>query len=158
MRALPRPRRPHGGQRPARRTRRALAGPTLVLVLAGLAPGAALAQAKAGWGNVGEQEQGFSWTQPLFGDFWMAWTLATLAFFVLVFAAIALMGILEWRAPGGAPRSGVLGIETTRGDRLFISLLGAAYVFLGWLALFSTPLWGALGLALAWTAFVFWKV
>ena len=153
MRPLPHPRRPHQGQRPARWARRAL--PALAVIL----PDAALAQAKSGWGNVGEQDaQGFSWTQPLFGNFWMAWTPATLAFFVLVLAAIALMGVLEWRAPGGAPRNGVLGIETTRGDRLFISLLGSAYVFLGWLALFSTPLWGALALALAWTAFVFWKV
>jgi predicted small integral membrane protein len=128
------------------------------LVLALLAPAAAAAQ-QAGWENVGKPaEQGFSWTRPLFGGFWMAWTPATLAFFVSVFAAIALMGLLEWRAPGGAPRHGVLGLETTRGDRLFISLLGAAYIFLGWLGLFSTPLWGAAGLAIAWTAFVFWKV
>ena len=68
------------------------------------------------------------------------------------------MGLMEWRSPGGAPRRGVLGLETTRGDRLFISLLGSAYIFLGWLGLFSTPLWGPLGLALAWSAFVFWKV
>ena len=37
--------------------------------------------------------------------------------------------------PGGAPRRGVLGIVTTRGDRLFISLLSAGYVHLMWLAL-----------------------
>jgi predicted small integral membrane protein len=68
------------------------------------------------------------------------------------------MGVLEWRTPGGAPRRGVLGLETTRGDRLFISVLGAVYIFLAWLGLFSTPLWGALAIALLWTAFVFWKV
>jgi predicted small integral membrane protein len=129
-----------------------------LLAFALLAPSAALAQ-QAGWENVGKQApQGFSWTQPLFGGFWMAWTPATLAFFVFVFACIALMGLLEWRAPGGAPRHGILGLDTTRGDRLFISLLGAAYIFLAWLGLFSTPLWGALALALLWTAFVFWKV
>ncbi len=44
------------------------------------------------------------------------------------------MAVWEWRAPGGAPRRGVLGIVTTRGDRLFISLLSAAYVHLIWLA------------------------
>jgi predicted small integral membrane protein len=88
----------------------------------------------------------------------MAWTPATLAFFIFVFSAIALMGLLEWRRPGGAPRHGVLGLDTTRGDRLFISLLGSAYIVLGWLALFSTPLWGPLGLAVLWTAFVFRKV
>jgi len=124
-----------------------------------LLPGLARAQAKPGWGNVGQAEEaGFSWTRPLFDGFWMAWTPATVAFFVFVFAAIALMGLLEWRRPGGAPRRGVLGLETTRGDRLFIALLGAAYIFLAWLFFFSTPLWGALGLALCWTAFVFWRV
>ena len=44
------------------------------------------------------------------------------------------MGLLEWRRPGGAPRHGVLGLDTTRGDRLFIALLGSAFIFLGWLA------------------------
>jgi predicted small integral membrane protein len=124
-----------------------------------LLPSAARAQAKPGWGNVGNQEpQGFSWTQPLFDDFWMAWTPATLAFFVFVFACIALMGLLEWRNPGGNPRHGVLGLDTTRGDRLFIALLGTGWVVLGWLFFFSTPIWGGLALAAAWAAFVFWKV
>ena len=119
----------------------------------------AFAQAKQGWGNVGkEAEQGFSWTRPLFGDFWMAWTPATLAFFVFVFACIALMGVLEWRDPGGNPRHGVLGLDTTRGDRLFISLLGTAWIVLGWLFFFSTPIWGGLALAVVWAGFVFWKV
>ena len=68
------------------------------------------------------------------------------------------MGVLEWRNPGGNPRHGVLGLDTTRGDRLFISLLGSAYIFLGWLAVVSPPLWVPLGLAVAWAAFVFWKV
>jgi predicted small integral membrane protein len=130
-----------------------------VLVLPSLlAPAAAWAQ-QAGWGNLGKQEPtGFSWTQPLFGSFWMAWTPATLAFFVAIFGCIALMGLLEWRSPGGAPRRGVLGLETTRGDRLFISLLGSAYIFLAWLGLFSTPLWGPLALSLLWAGFVFRKV
>ena len=129
------------------------------LALATLFPAVAHAQAQPGWGNVGKQEpQGFSWTRPLFDGFWMAWTPATLAFFATIFALIALMGLLEWRSPGGAPRHGVLGLDTTRGDRLFISLLGAAWIFLGWLAVFSPPLWGPLALSTAWTAFVFWKV
>lgn len=89
---------------------------------------------------------------------WMAWTWPTAAFFVFVFAAIAFMGLLEWRAPGGAQRIGVLGLTTTRGDRLFISLLGSAYIFLAWLGLVGTPLWGGLAIAILWGAFVFWKV
>lgn len=131
--------------------------------LAGLAalllPAAALAQAKQGWGNVGKpQDTGFSWTRPLFDDFWMAWTPATIAFFVAVFALIALMGLLEWRNPGGNPRHGVLGLDTTRGDRLFIALLGTGWIVLGWLFFFSTPIWGGLALAAAWAGFVFLKV
>jgi predicted small integral membrane protein len=123
-----------------------------------LAPTTAVAQ-QAGWGNVGKREpEGFSWTRPLFDDFWMAWTPATLAFFVFVFGCVILMGVLEWRRPGGAPRHGVLGLDTTRGDRLFISMLGAAYILLAWLGLFSTPIWGGLALSVAWATFVFLKV
>ena len=128
-----------------------------LLALAILAPAARAQQ--AGWGNVGKQEpQGFSWTRPLFDGFWMAWTPATLAFFGFVFLSIALMGLLEWRRPGGNPRRGVLGLDTTRGDRLFIALLGAAWIFLAWLAFFPPPLWIPLGLAILWTVIVFWKV
>jgi predicted small integral membrane protein len=119
----------------------------------------ATAQQTQGWGQLGQTEQtGFDWTAPLFGGFWMAWTPATLAFFVFIAAMIALMGVLEWRRPGGAPRDGVLGLATTRGDRLFISLLGSAYIFMAWLWLFGAPVWGALALAIVWGAFVFWKV
>ncbi|QBF31086.1 DUF2160 domain-containing protein [Thalassococcus sp. S3] len=89
---------------------------------------------------------------------WMAWTWPTAAFFVFIFASIALMAVLEIRRPGGDERRGVLGLTTTRGDRLFITLLGSAYIFLGWLGLFGTPLWAPLGLAIAWGGFCFWKV
>jgi predicted small integral membrane protein len=89
---------------------------------------------------------------------WMAWTWPTAAFFVVVFVLIAVMGQLEWRRPGSAMRRGVLGLETTRGDRLFISLLGAAFIFLAWLAILGTPLWGALVAAVVWSGLVFWKV
>ena len=96
------------------------------------------------------------WAEPL--GTWMAWTRATAAFFLFIFGAIALMGVLEAWRPGGAPRRGVLGIETTRGDRLFIGLLGAAYVFLIWIWLMGLMLWWALALAALWLALVFWKV
>ncbi|MEL6424164.1 MAG: DUF2160 domain-containing protein [Pseudomonadota bacterium] len=88
----------------------------------------------------------------------MAWTWPTAAFFVFVFLCIATMGLLEWRRPGGAPRQGALGLETTRGDRLFITLLGSAFIFLGWLGVMGTPLWGGLALALIWGGFVFARV
>ena len=131
----------------------------LVYILLAL-PAAVMAQ---GWSNVSQpQEEVFSWakwwTEPMFGGFWMAWTRSTLAFFVFIFAAIALMAVLEIRRPGGDERDGILGLTTTRGDRLFISLLGSAYIFFAWLALVGMPIWGALGLAIAWAAFCFWKV
>jgi predicted small integral membrane protein len=74
---------------------------------------------------------------------WMAWTVETALFFAVIALMLVAMMIWEWRVPGGSPRRGVLRIDTTRGDRLFISLLAAAYIHLGWLALFGTPLWGA---------------
>ena len=89
---------------------------------------------------------------------WMAWTWPTALLFVFVFSCIAIMVLMELRWPGGAPRHGLLGLDTTRGDRLFIWLLGSAYIFLAWLGLFGTPLWVPLGLAIGWGAFCFWKV
>jgi predicted small integral membrane protein len=86
---------------------------------------------------------------------WMAWTWPTAAFFIFIGLAIASMGVWEWRQPGGDPRHGVLGLDTTRGDRLFISLLGSAFIFLGWLGLVGTPLWGPLALSLAYIFAVF---
>jgi predicted small integral membrane protein len=53
------------------------------------------------------------------------------------------------------PRRGVLGLLTTPGDRLFISLLGSAFIHLGWLAAFGGPLWGALAVSLLYAAAVF---
>jgi predicted small integral membrane protein len=86
---------------------------------------------------------------------WMAWTWPTAAFFVFVACAISLMGFLEWHRPGGAPRHGILTLDTTRGDRLFITLLGSAFIFLIWLALMGTPLWGALAISIAYGFAVF---
>lgn len=86
---------------------------------------------------------------------WMAWTWPTAAFFIFILLAISAMGIWEWRSPGGDPRHGILGLDTTRGDRLFISLLGSAFIFLAWLGLMGTPLWGALAISLAYGFSVF---
>ena len=74
---------------------------------------------------------------------WMAWTWQTAAFFGTIALMLIGMSLWEWARPGGAPRHGVLGLDTTRGDRLFISLLGSAYIHLAWLGLTSAPLWGA---------------
>ncbi|WP_245414561.1 DUF2160 domain-containing protein [Aestuariivirga litoralis] len=93
------------------------------------------------------------WQQPL--GSWMAWNRVTIAFFVYVFGSILAMGIWEYFEPGGSPRRGIFHLETTRGDRLFMTHLGTAFIFLGWLALFGTPLWGALVIAILWAVFVF---
>ena len=100
----------------------------------------------------------FSWTDPVWPQFWMAWTPATLMVFVGIFSAMGLLTVLEIRRPGGDERRGILGLTTTRGDRLFITLLGSSYIFLAWLGFFGTPLWIPLGLAIAWATFCFWKV
>jgi predicted small integral membrane protein len=90
-----------------------------------------------------------------FGLGWMAWTWQTAVFFGAIALLLLGMGLWEWRSPGGSPRRGILGLVTTRGDRLFISLLAAGYIHLLWLAFFGTPLWGASALALlvAWIVF-----
>jgi predicted small integral membrane protein len=115
--------------------------------------------AQSNWGAPAEAaDTGFSWTDPIAPGFWMAWTNTTAAFFVFIFACIALLAVIEVRHPGGAERRGILGLVTTRGDRLFIGLLGSAYFFLAWLGFLGEPLWTPLGLAVAWLAFCFWRV
>ena len=86
---------------------------------------------------------------------WMAWTWQTAAFFVFIAAALIAMAIWERFIPGGSPRRGVLRIDTTRGDRLFISLLSAAFVHLLWLAFVGTSLWAATLLSVGLAVLVF---
>lgn len=85
---------------------------------------------------------------------WMAWTWPTALFFVIIAALLALFTYLALRHPE-APRVGILRIETTRGDRLFITLLGTAYINLAWLGLTDLPQWWALILAAVYAALVF---
>ena len=93
--------------------------------------------------------------QPTSGFGWMAWTWQTALFFAVIGLLLLAMAVWEWRSPGGGPRLGVLGLNTTRGDRLFISLLSAGYVHLLWLAAFGTPLWGAAAVSLVLAVLVF---
>ena len=130
----------------------------LLILLTTLVANPVLAQ---GWGNVAkkEVETGFSWTAPLWPSFWMAWTPATFLLFCGIFSAIAVIGVLEgFKYRDGLERRGVFGLVTTLGDRLFISLLGTAYIFLAWLGFFGQPLWWPLGLSLVWAIFCFRKV
>ena len=87
----------------------------------------------------------------------MAWTAPTAIFFTVIALLLVTFTILELRYPT-VERQGILGIRTTRGDRLFISLLGSAFIHLAWLGLVGPPLWGALAVALVYAAIVFWLV
>ena len=79
----------------------------------------------------------------------------TAIFFVSIFALIAAMGVWEYLRPGGDPRVGILRFETTRGDRLFISLLGSAFINLAWLGLVDSNLWWSLALSGVYAVLVF---
>jgi predicted small integral membrane protein len=85
---------------------------------------------------------------------WMAWTWQTAAFFAAIAALVATMTALAALRPE-TPRVGALGLATTRGDRLFVSLLGGAFIHLAWLGLGGDPAWVALALSLAFAAAAF---
>ena len=86
---------------------------------------------------------------------WMAWTWPTAAFFLAIFLMLIGMGVWEYLSPGGNPRVGILRFETTRGDRLFLSLLGAAFIHIAWLGLTTLDLWWATGLSVVYAICVF---
>ncbi|WP_295534877.1 DUF2160 domain-containing protein [uncultured Thioclava sp.] len=85
---------------------------------------------------------------------WMAWTWPTATFFIVIAALLLIFSVLAIRYPE-TPRMGLLRIETTRGDRLFISLLSAAFLNLIWLGLVGTAVWGGLVVSLIFAAAVF---
>src|SRR6202048_4601282 len=101
---------------------------------------------------------------------WMAWTLPTAIFFVLLSMTLAVMTWLAAVYPE-AERVGVLRIPTTRGDRLFISLITAGVIHLFWIAFSGTDalatlpigeegfeissLWLASGISLATAVLIF---
>ncbi|WP_011580934.1 MULTISPECIES: DUF2160 domain-containing protein [Chelativorans] len=89
---------------------------------------------------------------------WMAWTWPTATFFIVIALLLISMGVWEYLSPGGNPRVGVLRFETTRGDRLFVSLLGAAFINLAWLGLVGPSLWWALALSVIYAIGVFRSV
>ncbi len=64
---------------------------------------------------------------------WMAWTLPVAVFFTSIVLMLIGMTLWELKVPT-VERKGFLPIKTTRGDRLFIGLLGAAYVNLAFVA------------------------
>ena len=64
---------------------------------------------------------------------WMAWTLPVAVFFCSIVLTLAGMTVWELKSPT-VERKGFLPITTTRGDRLFIGLLSAAWVNLAFVA------------------------
>jgi len=64
---------------------------------------------------------------------WMAWTLPVAVFFCSIVLMLAGMTVWELKSPT-VERKGFLPITTTRGDRLFIGLLTAAWVNLAFVA------------------------
>ncbi len=96
-----------------------------------------------------DQESGFA-----FDIAWMAWTWPTGIFFLSVAVMFLAMSIWQRVSPS-VERVGILRIATTRGDRLFIALLGSAYIHLAWLGLTQIELYWASGLALIYAVAVF---
>src|SRR5882757_9625873 len=64
---------------------------------------------------------------------WMAWTTPVAVFFCSIVLMLIGMTVWELKSPTTL-RKGWLPMETTRGDRLFIGLLLAAYVNLAFVA------------------------
>ncbi len=88
---------------------------------------------------------------------WMAWTLPTALFFGTIVLLLLALGLWQRADPRNEPRVGIIGIATQRGDRLFLTLLGAAFIHLAWIGLApkELPLWGATVASLVYGALVF---
>ena len=100
-------------------------------------------------------EDGIAWTDPMIPGGWMAWTFPTALFFWCIASILTLFTILAIRFPE-TPRKGILRIETTRGDRLFITLLGSAFIHLATLGFLGPDLiWVGPILSLIYAAAVF---
>ena len=89
---------------------------------------------------------------------WMAWTTPVAVFFSCIVLMLVLMTVWEIKQPTTL-RKGFLPMATTRGDRLFIGLLTAAYInlafvgsaktFAEWLAIEQEPsVWISLGISM----------
>ncbi len=80
---------------------------------------------------------------------WMAWTVPTAVFFITIALILTAMTIWETVSPT-IERRGFLPIATTRGDRLFIGLLGSAYIHLAWVGMTDLSIYIALGISVVW--------
>jgi predicted small integral membrane protein len=77
----------------------------------------------------------------------MAWTVHTAIFFAAVLVLIAVLSVWGAVSPS-APRKGLLPMPTARGDRVFLGLLGSAFINLAWIGLTEASQWGAAMLSL----------
>ena len=80
---------------------------------------------------------------------WMAWTWPTAIFLLGVVLLLALMTVLGIRSPSVA-RKGLLPMATTRGDRLYVGMLGVFVIHLAWLGTTELALWWASLIAAVW--------
>ena len=88
---------------------------------------------------------------------WMVWTLPVAVFFICIVLMLIGMTVWERRSPTVA-RKGWLPLVTTRGDRLFIGLLGSAYVHLMFVGLAGEPsIWWATAMSAVWLVLVMRK-
>jgi len=122
----------------------------LVIVLAVYAAAVALLVAR-----LPLKDGAIDWFAPLVKGGWMAWSFPSAMFFLTIVLFLSLMAVWEYASPGGNPRVGILRFETTRGDRLFVSLLGSAFIHLAWLGLIGPSLWWALALSVVYAVGVF---
>jgi predicted small integral membrane protein len=69
--------------------------------------------------------------------------------------AVMIGGMLVWELVSPTiARKGFLAIPTTRGTRLFVGLLGTAYIHLAWIGLTDWNLWFALPVSAVWVVVV----
>ena len=71
---------------------------------------------------------------------WMAWTWETAIFFCFIGLALTVLTTLAVVRPE-TPRIGILRFPTTRGDRFFVSMIGAAFIFIAWMWFGGGSLW-----------------
>jgi len=79
----------------------------------------------------------------------MYWTWPTAIFFIVIFLILVAMTIWQTVAPS-VPRRGFLPLSTTPGTRLFVGLLGAAFMHLAWIGFTDLSLWIVLPIAVCW--------
>ena len=84
---------------------------------------------------------------------WMAFTVPTGLFVVAVVVGIAALAILAAVKPS-VPRKGFLPMETARGDRVYISLLGTGLILVLVIAVTSWTVPMGLGIAAVWALVV----